>query len=136
MQFVSFAEISEPPLYTPTLVSEGLISLLLFFFLKFETIVLINIICFGFTLRRYPEDYEEQQVYNMKPGSSSTERVQEAVDCLPKDAEFAVNSNSDSNFRRWTIMDYSRAYSSRQTTPHLVYNEFLDSFHHESSNFL
>lgn len=90
-KFVSFAEISESPLYTPTHVSE--------------------------------EDNEEQ--HNMKPGSSSAERVQEAVDCLPKDTEFTVNSNSDSDFRRWTITDYSRAYSSRRITPHLVAMRFL-----------
>ncbi|KAJ0972016.1 hypothetical protein J5N97_019975 [Dioscorea zingiberensis] len=92
-KLVSFAEVSESPLFTPSHASE--------------------------------EDYEEQQVHNVKHGSSPAERVQEAVYCLSKDAEITAIGDQDSGFRRWTIMDYSRAYISGETTPLSVAKRFL-----------
>jgi hypothetical protein len=51
-----------------------------------------------------------------KPGLSPAELVQEAVGCLPAELESAL-ADPSSGFRRWTIRDFFRAYSSGQTTP-------------------
>lgn len=61
----------------------------------------------------------EQQVCFIEPNSTPADRVLEAIDCLPNRKENVIN-NSGYNFHRWTIMDYSRAYRSRETTPLLV----------------
>ncbi|KAJ0969535.1 hypothetical protein J5N97_022412 [Dioscorea zingiberensis] len=90
-KLVSFANVSEPPLFTPT---------------------------------HAWEDNVEQQVCLIKSNSTPADRVAQAIDCLPERKENAIN-NSGSNFHRWTIKDYYRAYCSRGTTPLLVAKRFL-----------
>ncbi|KAL6870892.1 hypothetical protein ACP4OV_014740 [Aristida adscensionis] len=91
-QFVSDAEIPEPPLFTAT---------------------------------HMWQDIPEQNVSLTKPGLSPAERVQEAVGCLPADLESALAGDLSSGFRRWTIQDFSKAYSSGQITPVMVAKRFL-----------
>ncbi|PVH33678.1 hypothetical protein PAHAL_8G043700 [Panicum hallii] len=96
-KLVSDAEIPEPPLFTAT-----------------------------HTWRDIPE----QNVRPTKPGLSPPERVQEAVGCLPArlpepEAAAALADGPASGFRRWTVRDFHRAYSSGQTTPAMVARRFL-----------
>jgi hypothetical protein len=70
-------------------------------------------------------DIPEQNVRPTKPGLSPPERVQEAVGCLPArlpepEAAAALADGPASGFRRWTVRDFHRAYSSGQTTPAMV----------------
>jgi hypothetical protein len=51
------------------------------------------------------------------------EQVQQAVDCLQSSEDMLKESKL--NFRRWTVMDYSRAYASRETTPRMVQHQTL-----------
>lgn len=87
-------------------------------------------------LRIAGADIPEQNVNLTKPGLSPAELVQEAVSCLPADLESTLVDPS-SGFRRWTVRDFFRAYSSGQTTPvtvkkkillKLVVNTFGDQF--------
>lgn len=66
---------------------------------------------------------ESEEVKLIDLDLSETEQVQEAVSCLPAWSEREVNSLNPS-FHRWTIMDYSRAYHSKKTTPLTVSQKF------------
>ncbi|RWR82119.1 TLC domain-containing protein 2 [Cinnamomum micranthum f. kanehirae] len=59
---------------------------------------------------------KEQESQCVEPDLSPSEQVQQAMHCLPLGQE-TVLSDPASNFHRWTIQDYSRAYSSGITTP-------------------
>ncbi|XP_020179194.1 fatty acid amide hydrolase [Aegilops tauschii subsp. strangulata] len=80
-----------------------------------------------FTSTHRWEDTPEQNVSLTKPGLSPAERVREAVDCLPTRLEspLAADVPPSSSLKRWTIMDFSRAYSSGETTPVQVAKRFL-----------
>ncbi|CAD6258003.1 unnamed protein product [Miscanthus lutarioriparius] len=68
----------------------------------------------------------EQQVSVTEPGLSPAERVQAAVACIPADLEPPAAALADGpSFRRWTVRDFHRAYSSGQTTPVMVARRFL-----------
>ncbi|OVA03745.1 Amidase [Macleaya cordata] len=78
----------------------------------------------------YPwEDLKEKEVKSIQPDLSPLEQVQEAIGCLPEREIL----NAEPSFRRWTIQDYSRSYTSGETTPLMVAKRFLDAVH-ESSN--
>lgn len=64
-------------------------------------------------------DHREQKVKSIDSDLSPPEQVQQAVNCLPESSE-NISSGLKYSFRRWTILDYSRAYSSRQITPREV----------------
>jgi hypothetical protein len=49
------------------------------------------------------------------------ERVQEAVGCLPARLESTLAGDG---LKRWTIRDFSKAYSSGETTPVQVSSSF------------
>lgn len=66
----------------------------------------------------------EQSVSATEPGLSPAERVQEAVACIPAHLELEPTLG----FRRWTVRDFHRAYSSGQTTPVMVNNPFFSVF--------
>ncbi|KAK3038568.1 hypothetical protein RJ639_028019 [Escallonia herrerae] len=82
------------------------------------------------------EDLKEQEVKCVDAKLSPPEQVQHAVDCLQPPEE--IHKSSKYSFRRWTILDYSRAYMSREVTPrvHLAtadnknqgYNSSVDIF--------
>lgn len=77
-----------------------------------------------FTPVHATKDHEEQEVTRVDPDLSPSERVQEAMACLPTSTE-TNRGDQTSSFRRWTIRDYSRAYNSRETTPLEVAKRFL-----------
>ncbi|XP_062197363.1 uncharacterized protein LOC133900274 [Phragmites australis] len=77
-----------------------------------------------FTATHSWQDIPEQNVNLTNPGLSPAERVQEAVGCLPAHLESAL-ADPSSGFRRWTIRDFTRAYSSGQITPVTVARRFL-----------
>lgn len=66
---------------------------------------------------------EEQDVKHVGSDLSPAERVQQAIECLPVSLDKELNSSSFS-FRYWTILDYSRAYTSGEMTPQLVCHVF------------
>ncbi|KAJ7957073.1 Fatty acid amide hydrolase [Quillaja saponaria] len=74
------------------------------------------------------EDLKEQEVNCLDPDLSPPEQVQHAVNCLPSSSRKLLNGKKPS-FHRWTIMDYSRAYSSGDITPLVVAERFIDSVH-------
>ncbi|RWR82120.1 fatty acid amide hydrolase isoform X2 [Cinnamomum micranthum f. kanehirae] len=67
---------------------------------------------------------KEQESQCVEPDLSPSEQVQQAMHCLPLGQE-TVLSDPASNFHRWTIQDYSRAYSSGITTPLKVAERFI-----------
>ncbi|TVU51081.1 hypothetical protein EJB05_02487 [Eragrostis curvula] len=75
-----------------------------------------------FTATHSWEDTPEQNVSLTKPDLSPAERVQEAVSCLPARLEATL---ADGALKRWTIMDFSNAYRSGETTPVEVAKRFL-----------
>ncbi|KAD5802549.1 hypothetical protein E3N88_13909 [Mikania micrantha] len=76
------------------------------------------------------EEFEEEEVKSLSLGLSPAEQVKHAINCLqPSDMTL---QDSYFGFRRWKIMDYSRAYASRQITP-LVVAERLISAVEQSS---
>ncbi|KAL2941900.1 Fatty acid amide hydrolase [Bienertia sinuspersici] len=105
-KLVSFAELEESPVYVPL----------------------------------YPtEDLLEQEVRCIKSSSNPCERVQEALACLPSSSSSSSSPGSTSSeanpwFRRWTIMDYSKAYKSGVLTPSLVAERFIRAVEQSSSS--
>ncbi|XP_076902869.1 fatty acid amide hydrolase-like [Bidens hawaiensis] len=76
-------------------------------------------------LHPYKEDTEEEEVKSLCPDMSPAEQVQHAIDCLQSpDAKL---QESHFSFRRWKIMDYSRAYSSGQMTPLVVAERLISA---------
>ncbi|CAK9141995.1 unnamed protein product [Ilex paraguariensis] len=69
------------------------------------------------------EDLKEEEVKCINSDLSPPEQVKEAMECV----ESAENilENSKINFRRWTIMDYARAYESKKITPRMVAERFI-----------
>ncbi|XP_030551428.1 fatty acid amide hydrolase-like isoform X2 [Rhodamnia argentea] len=70
------------------------------------------------------EELNEQEVIEIDPNLSVPEKVQKAVNAIAPPVEKLVDSMKPS-FRRWTIMDYSRAYSSGVLTPLKVAQRFI-----------
>uniref|UniRef100_A0ACD5YIN9 Uncharacterized protein n=1 Tax=Avena sativa TaxID=4498 RepID=A0ACD5YIN9_AVESA len=75
-----------------------------------------------FTATHSWEDTPEQNVSLTKPDLSPAERVEEAVSCLPARLESTLAGDG---LKRWTIRDFSKAYSSGETTPVQVAKRFL-----------
>ncbi|KAH1038302.1 hypothetical protein J1N35_040045 [Gossypium stocksii] len=72
-------------------------------------------------------DLNEQEVEQIDSDASPAERVQRAMNCLPLTLEKPVDDSNSSSFRRWTIADYSRAYSSGEITPRQVAEQFINA---------
>ncbi|KAL1364647.1 hypothetical protein HN51_012793 [Arachis hypogaea] len=74
------------------------------------------------------EDHREQEVKCIDHALTPQEQVQLSIDCLPtsssEEDDDALNGKN-SSFCRWTIMDYSRAYSSGDITPRMVAERFI-----------
>ncbi|KAK1628498.1 hypothetical protein QYE76_002813 [Lolium multiflorum] len=75
-----------------------------------------------FTATHSWEDTPEQNVSLTKPDLSPAECVQEAVSCLPERLESTLATDG---LKRWTIRDFSNAYSSGEITPVQVAKRFL-----------
>ncbi|XP_031402032.1 fatty acid amide hydrolase-like isoform X2 [Punica granatum] len=71
------------------------------------------------------EDLNEREVVAIESDSSVPGRVQQAVECIPLSVENSWNGPKTGSFGRWTIMDYARAYSSREITPLMVAEKFI-----------
>ena len=72
-------------------------------------------------------ELNEKEVKHVNSDLSPSEQVQQAVGCLPLPSEKIVNGLKPSS-RRWTVMDYSKAYSSGEITPYKVHNFFHEMF--------
>ncbi|KAL5188621.1 Fatty acid amide hydrolase [Glycine soja] len=77
------------------------------------------------------EDHKEQEVKCLDSALTPEEQVQLAIECLPTSSEKAHNG-TNSSFSRWTIMDYSRAYSSGEITPLMVAERFIAAVNESS----
>nr|XP_048335441.1 fatty acid amide hydrolase-like isoform X2 [Ziziphus jujuba var. spinosa] len=78
------------------------------------------------------EDLKEQDVKCIESDLSGPEQVRLAIDCLPVSLEKPLNG-SNLPFYRWTISDYSKAYSSGEITPLVVAERFIAAVHESSS---
>ncbi|KAL8130641.1 hypothetical protein V2J09_019796 [Rumex salicifolius] len=73
------------------------------------------------------KDYEEQEVKCIETNLMPSERVHEALNCLPSSSSSSKNifDSTTPNFKRWKIMDYSQAYTSGKLTPLEVADRFI-----------
>ncbi|KAE9466115.1 hypothetical protein C3L33_01980, partial [Rhododendron williamsianum] len=76
------------------------------------------------------EDLEEHQIKCIESDLSPPEQVQKATECL-QFSEYMVK-NPKFSFYRWTIMDYSKAYTSGKITPQLVADQFVAAIRESS----
>lgn len=63
---------------------------------------------------------EETEVKCVEADLPPPEKVRHVVDCLQSAED--VSESPKPSFRRWTILDYSRAYTSGEITPRMVSN--------------
>ncbi|KAH9668565.1 Amidase domain-containing protein [Citrus sinensis] len=80
-----------------------------------------------FYLTANVKDLKEQEIKHIDSDLSPPEKVQQAIDCLP------LSSEKQPFFHRWTVLDYSKAYSSGDITPRMVAERFITAVR-ESSN--
>nr|XP_043613799.1 fatty acid amide hydrolase-like isoform X2 [Erigeron canadensis] len=71
-------------------------------------------------LHPYEDVKQDENSKCLDSNLSPAEQVQEAKDCLESSKTTLKDSISDNSFRRYTIMDYSKAYTSREITPLMV----------------
>ncbi|KAM7529044.1 hypothetical protein LguiB_032454 [Lonicera macranthoides] len=64
------------------------------------------------------KDLQEQEVKYVESTLSPPEKVQQAMDCVQSSEKILINPKL--SFRRWTILDYSRAYAMQEITPRMV----------------
>ncbi|XP_059624534.1 fatty acid amide hydrolase-like [Cornus florida] len=76
------------------------------------------------------EDLTEQEVKCIESSLSPPEQVQMAVECLQSSERTLKNPKV--SFCRRTILDYSRAYNSGETTPRMIADRFLAAVHESS----
>ncbi|KAK8672814.1 hypothetical protein V6N13_111173 [Hibiscus sabdariffa] len=81
-------------------------------------------------------DLKEQQVEQIDSDASPSERVHQAINCLPLTPKKPLDGFKPSGFRRWTIADYSRAYSSGEITPLRVAEQFINAVRESSTGAL
>lgn len=61
-----------------------------------------------------------EELKYLNSGLSPAEQVQQAKDCLQTSETKTTDSTLANSFQRWTIMDYSRAYTAGEITPLMV----------------
>ena len=64
-------------------------------------------------------EHKEPETKHLESDLSPLEQVQQATECI--NSLESVRENENISFRHWTILDYSRAYLSRETTPKKVF---------------
>ncbi|XP_021652489.1 fatty acid amide hydrolase isoform X2 [Hevea brasiliensis] len=74
------------------------------------------------------EELNEPEVKLIDADLSPPHRVQQAIECLPN-----LLNGLNYSFRRWTIMDYSRAYNSGQITPYAVAERLIAAIRQSST---
>ncbi|MBA0599607.1 hypothetical protein Gorai_005818, partial [Gossypium raimondii] len=72
-------------------------------------------------------DLNQQEVKQIDSDASPPERVQQAIKCIPVTSEKSLDDLKSSCFWRWTIADYSRAYSTGEITPLRVAEHFINA---------
>ncbi|KAK1367148.1 Fatty acid amide hydrolase [Heracleum sosnowskyi] len=80
-------------------------------------------------LHPYKEHREPETKY-LGSDLSPSEQVQKATECI--DSTESIWESEKICFRHWTIMDYSRAYLSREITPNMVADKFIASVRQSS----
>ncbi|KAL2553230.1 Fatty acid amide hydrolase [Forsythia ovata] len=74
---------------------------------------------------------EETEVKCVDAALPPPEKVQHAVDCLQYAED--VSESPKPSFQRWTILDYSRSYTSGEITPLMVADRFIAAVRESSS---
>ncbi|XP_057499968.1 fatty acid amide hydrolase-like [Actinidia eriantha] len=75
------------------------------------------------------EDLKEQEVNHIESDLSPPYQVQKAMECLQSESKM---QNPNFGFYRWTIMDYSKAYTSGKITPRQVADQFVSAVRESS----
>lgn len=141
LQYITNADIEEPPLYVPLHHFEGLLFSTsrkftakyceygYYFSCRILAIIIDFILCWmclwylnnlvDYWFKINLADHKEQEVKSLDLALTPPDKVQVAIDCLPTTLQRPINGTKPS-FNRWTIMDYFRAYSSGDITPHMV----------------
>lgn len=63
-------------------------------------------------------EHGESESKYLESDLSPSEQVQKATECI--DSSESERENEKISFRHWTILDYSRAFLSREITPNMV----------------
>ncbi|XP_074354029.1 fatty acid amide hydrolase-like [Apium graveolens] len=71
------------------------------------------------------EEHREPELNYLESDLSPSEQVQKATECI--DYSESERENEKISFRHWTILDYSRAFLSREITPNMVADKFIAS---------
>lgn len=80
----------------------------------------------------HPYEGPEENLANNNVVVSPMEQVRQVVDDCLQSSEHKVN-DSNFNFKRWTILDYSRAYTSGEITPTVVAERLIAAVQESSS---
>ncbi|KAK9162258.1 hypothetical protein Syun_003160 [Stephania yunnanensis] len=145
-KFITYAELKEPPVFVPSHPCDGIVYIpsskssrspsrhLVLSRMKFIVSLVLNPPKSQMKMVSYSPgtlaDHQEQEVKSIQTGLSPPDQVQLAAKCLPPSTE--ATENTQQGFRRWTIQDYSRAYSSGETTPTKVAERFLAAVNESS----
>ncbi|KAJ4844365.1 hypothetical protein Tsubulata_029729 [Turnera subulata] len=78
------------------------------------------------------DDLTEEKAMHIGSDLTPAQKVQQAIDCLPSHCGNIVD-DKEPFFRRWTIMDYSRAYNSGVITPCMVAERLIAAIKESSS---
>lgn len=68
-------------------------------------------------------EHREPETKYLESDLSPSEQVQQATECI--DSSESIREIEKNSFRHWTILDYSRAYLSREITPNMVGQSLL-----------
>ncbi|KAL6579998.1 hypothetical protein OROMI_008022 [Orobanche minor] len=71
------------------------------------------------------EEHREPEAKYLESDLTPSEQVQKAIKCI--DSSESKQENEMSSFRHWTILEYSRAFLSREITPNMVADKFIAS---------
>lgn len=69
------------------------------------------------------EEHREPEAKYLESDLSPSEEVQKAIECI--DSSESIQENEMISFRQWTVLDYSRAFLSREITPNMVADKFI-----------
>ncbi|XP_071700884.1 fatty acid amide hydrolase-like [Rutidosis leptorrhynchoides] len=84
-------------------------------------------------LHPYEDAKQDEESKCLDSGLSPAEIVKEAKDCLQSSETILNDITSEKGFFRWTIMDYSRAYTSGKITPLKVAERLISAIMQSST---
>ncbi|KAL6580002.1 hypothetical protein OROMI_008026 [Orobanche minor] len=73
------------------------------------------------------EEHREPEAKYLESDLTPSEQVQKAIKCI--DSSESKQENKMISFRHWIILEYSRAFLSREITPNMVADKFIASVH-------